>query len=105
MKTLLLLVVTAGAFAVFGCADKDKASGKGTDGAKADPRLAGFTGKLDPSYEKSVEDWPKSQKFTGKEPNVIIFLLDYVGYSQLGAFVGLCRTLHRLHLEGDPHDS
>lgn len=68
---------------MFGCADKAGAtSGKGTDGAKADPRLAGFTGTMDPAYEKSVQDWPKSEHFTGNEPNVIIFLLDDVGYAR-----------------------
>ncbi len=38
MNKLFLLVVTAGAFAVFGCAVEDK----------PDPRLAGFTGTMDP---------------------------------------------------------
>ena len=54
--------------------------------------MAGFTGKTDPSYEKSTEDWPEAESFTGEEPNVIIFLLDDVGYAQLGAFGGLVPT-------------
>ncbi|MCH6583882.1 MAG: arylsulfatase, partial [Proteobacteria bacterium] len=82
MNKLFLLVVTAGAFAMFGCAVEDK----------PDPRLAGFTGTIDPSYEKSTEDWPEAESFTGEEPNVIIFLLDDVGYAQLGAFGGLVPT-------------
>jgi arylsulfatase len=85
MKKLLVVFVwtiVAGAFAVFGCAVEDK----------PDPRLAGFSGTTDPSYEKSTQDWPEAQSFTGEEPNVIIFLLDDVGYSQLGAFGGLVPT-------------
>ncbi len=66
--------------------------GEGTGGAKPDPRLAGFTGTMDPAYEKSTQDWPESKRFTGNEPNVIIFLLDDVGYAQLGAFGGLVPT-------------
>ncbi len=57
-----------------------------------DPRMAGFEGKIAKTYEESVEDWPEERTFTGKEPNVLIILLDDVGYGQLGAFGGLTET-------------
>ena len=59
-----------------------------------DPRMAGFKGKIAKTYEESVEDWPKEQTFTGDEPNVLIVLLDDVGYGQLGAAdsIGGCNT-------------
>jgi arylsulfatase A-like enzyme len=57
-----------------------------------DPRMAGFKGKIARSYEDSVEDWPDEKTFTGNEPNVLIVLLDDVGYGQLGAFGGLTPT-------------
>ena len=57
-----------------------------------DPRMAGFKGKIAKTYEESVEDWPKEPTFTGDEPNVLLILLDDVGYGQLGAFGGLTET-------------
>ncbi len=58
MNKLFLLVVTAGAFAMFGCAVEDK----------PDPRLAGFTGTMDPAYEKSTQDWPDSKSLRAPNP-------------------------------------
>jgi arylsulfatase A-like enzyme len=57
-----------------------------------DPRMAGFEGVIAKRFEDSVQDWPEAPTFTGKEPNVLIFLLDDVGYGQLGAFGGLTET-------------
>ena len=57
-----------------------------------DPRMAGFKGVIARSYEDSVEDWPEEPTFTGEEPNVLILLLDDVGYAQLGAYGGLTET-------------
>ncbi len=64
MNKLFLLVVTAGAFAMFGCTVQDKPDVED----KPDPRLAGFTGKTDPSYEKSTEDWPEAESLLAKNP-------------------------------------
>jgi hypothetical protein len=57
-----------------------------------DPRMAGFEGKIARSYADSIEDWPKEPVFTGEEPNVLVLLLDDVGYGQLGAYGGLTET-------------
>ena len=57
-----------------------------------DPRMAGFEGTIAKTYEESVEDWPEEPTFSGEEPNVLIILLDDVGYGQLGAYGGLTET-------------
>ncbi|WP_346863112.1 arylsulfatase [uncultured Draconibacterium sp.] len=64
--------------------------------------VEGFDGKIAKSYENSVEVWPEEQTFTGDEPNVLIILLDDVGYGQLGAYGGLTETpnMDRLAAEG-----
>ena len=54
--------------------------------------MAGFEGKIARSYQESVEDWPDEPTFTGEEPNVLLILLDDVGYAQIGAFGGLTET-------------
>ena len=54
--------------------------------------MSGFEGKIAKTFEESVEDWPEVQSFTGEETNVLVILLDDVGYSQLGAFGGLTPT-------------
>jgi arylsulfatase len=54
--------------------------------------MAGFEGTIAPTYEESVEDWPEEPTFTGEEPNVLVVLLDDVGYAQLGAYGGLTET-------------
>ena len=51
-----------------------------------------FKGKIAPSFEDSVEDWPAELKFTGKEPNVLLILLDDTGFAHLGSFGGLTET-------------
>lgn len=57
-----------------------------------DPRMAGFQGKIGKTFQESIEDWPVEPTFTGNETNVVIFLLDDVGYGQLGCFGGLVPT-------------
>ena len=51
-----------------------------------------FKGKIGRTFAESVEDWPKEQVSTGKEPNVLLILLDDVGYSHIGSFGGLTET-------------
>jgi arylsulfatase A-like enzyme len=60
--------------------------------AGEDPRMAGFEGTIARTYEESVEDWPEQDTFTGEEPNVLVLLLDDVGFAQLGPFGGLTET-------------
>lgn len=52
-----------------------------------------FKGKIARKYEDSVEWWPKTARPPEGAPNVVIFLLDDVGFAQLGkSFGGLINT-------------
>jgi arylsulfatase len=51
-----------------------------------------FKGKIAKSYEDSVEWWPQDPTPPEGAPNVIIFLLDDVGFAQVGSFGALIET-------------
>jgi len=51
-----------------------------------------FKGKIGRSYEDSKEWWPAPVEPPKGTPNVIIFLLDDVGFAQIGCFGGLIET-------------
>jgi arylsulfatase len=51
-----------------------------------------FQGKISKKYEDSVEWWPEDPRPPKGAPNVIIFLLDDVGFAQIGSFGGLIDT-------------
>ena len=51
-----------------------------------------FQGTIAKSYEESVEWWPEPTRPPEGAPNVIIFLLDDVGFAQVGSFGGLIET-------------
>ena len=51
-----------------------------------------FKGKIAKSYEESREWWPEPVTPPPGAPNVIIFLLDDVGFAQFGSFGGLIET-------------
>jgi len=51
-----------------------------------------FKGKIAKRYEESKEWWPKKKRPPKDAPNVIIFLLDDVGFAQVGSFGGLIET-------------
>jgi arylsulfatase len=51
-----------------------------------------FGGKIARSYEESEEWWPEPVEPPRGTPNVIIFLLDDVGFAQVGSFGGLIHT-------------
>ncbi|WP_282123566.1 arylsulfatase [Algibacter mikhailovii] len=85
MKNYLILLCSA--FLIFSCQTKQETSKE-----EEDPRMAGFKGKIAKTFEDSVEDWPEVETFTGKDPNVLIILLDDVGYGQLGPYGGLTET-------------
>ena len=57
-----------------------------------DPRMAGFKGTIAKKYEDSKEDWPARPKAPAGAPNVLVILLDDVGFSQVGAYGGLTST-------------
>ena len=57
-----------------------------TAGQSDDPRMAGFKGKIAKKYEDSKEDWPVRPKAAAGAPNVLVILLDDVGFAQLGCY-------------------
>ena len=61
---------------------------QGTD-LKEEPSFKGVIAK---TYEESVEAWPEKQRPPKDAPNVIIFLLDDVGFAQVESFGGLIET-------------
>jgi arylsulfatase len=59
--------------------------------ANAEPAQE-FKGKIAKSFEESQEWWPEPVRPPEGAPNVIIFLLDDVGFAQVGSFGGLIET-------------
>jgi arylsulfatase len=51
-----------------------------------------FKGKIAQKYGESEEWWPEKQRPPEEAPNVIIFLLDDVGFAQVQSFGGLIET-------------
>lgn len=51
-----------------------------------------FNGKIAKTYKESVEDWPKNKRPPKDAPNVILFLLDDVGFGQIGSYGGIIET-------------
>ncbi|MBW2714333.1 MAG: arylsulfatase, partial [Deltaproteobacteria bacterium] len=54
--------------------------------------VEGFGGVMARSYEDSEEWWAPEETPDKDAPNVIIFLLDDVGFAQVGSFGGLIKT-------------
>ena len=54
--------------------------------------VEGFGGVIAESYEESQEWWPAEEVPNEDAPNVIIFLLDDVGFAQVESFGGLIHT-------------
>ncbi len=54
--------------------------------------VEGFKGKISREYKNSKEWWPTDPKPPAGTPNVIIFLLDDVGFAQIKSFGGLIET-------------
>lgn len=51
-----------------------------------------FRGKIARTFEDSKEDWPRRAKAPANAPNVLIILLDDVGFGHLGSYGGLSET-------------
>jgi arylsulfatase A-like enzyme len=51
-----------------------------------------FRGKIARTFEDSKEDWPRRVKAPANAPNVLIILLDDVGFGHLGSYGGLSET-------------
>ena len=61
------------------------------DGVKK-KRIEGFGGIIAESYDESEEWWSPYEEPNEDAPNVIIFLLDDVGFAQVGSFGALIET-------------
>src|SRR5690606_11320721 len=61
-----------------------------------------FQGKTDIDPENSIPDWPKLVTTTKDAPNVVLIMLDDVGFSATSTFGGLSSTpvLDKLASEG-----
>ena len=62
-----------------------------TDGVRT-KTVPGFGGVIAKKYEDSQEWWAEETRPPEGAPNVIIFLLDDVGFAQVGSFGGLIDT-------------
>lgn len=51
-----------------------------------------FPGTIGRTLDESSPAWPQPNRAREGAPNVILFVLDDVGYGQLSSFGGLCRT-------------
>ena len=60
--------------------------------SQPDAHTAAFNGKIGRTFGESIEDWPAEPVYTGDEPNVLLILLDDVGYAHLGAYGGQIET-------------
>jgi arylsulfatase A-like enzyme len=89
MKKLITVVMAAFVLlSVNGCQEPDGDSKSAAD----DYATPEFKGKIAKSYEESEEWWPEKKRPPKDAPNVIIFLLDDVGFAQVGSFGGLIET-------------
>ncbi|WP_301101021.1 sulfatase-like hydrolase/transferase [Propionivibrio sp.] len=63
---------------------------------------AAFKGKVDVLRDKSVPDWPEEAKARPGAPNVVLVLLDDVGFSASTTFGGVAQTptLEKLAADG-----
>ena len=61
-------------------------------GCSTSPRSPEFGGVLAKSYEDSEEWWAESVTPPAGAPNIIVFLLDDVGFAQIASFGGLIET-------------
>ncbi len=86
IKLLSLMLVAAVVFT--GC----QPAGEETKSDDFEKYGQEFKGKIAKSYEESEEWWPTTPKPPAGTPNVLIVLLDDVGFAHIGAYGGLIET-------------
>ena len=91
MKTKLYLIPLLSILFLGSCSDKGNGNLSESD-ENFEKYGQVFEGKIAASYEESEEWWPKKKRPPKDAPNVIIFLLDDVGFAQVESFGGLIET-------------
>lgn len=91
MKTKIYLSFLMAALVITACTQAD--NGPDSDSAKKFEKYGQeFKGTISKNYEESEEWWPSKKRPPAEAPNVIIFLLDDVGFAQVQSFGGLIET-------------
>lgn len=92
MKAAGFTVLAAGGASVAGCTDSEELSSPTEDQVAEradlpldDPPFSGVVGK---TYQESTPAWPDLPKPPEGAPNVVVILLDDVGFGQVGTFGG-----------------
>ena len=91
MKTYLISIIL-GTAVLSGCDNGTPELEQGNPGEDFAKYGQEFKGKIAKSYEDSEEWWPEKKRPPADAPNVIIFLLDDVGFAQVESFGGLIET-------------
>jgi len=102
-KLTITLLALALALAIAACGTDSSESGETeaapaiaefsvTDSGVKTKNVEGFEGVIAESYADSEEWWADYERPKEDAPNVIIFLLDDVGFAQIGSFGGLIST-------------
>ena len=98
MKLIKILALLLVPIALISCTDRSVSDDAGAaatftvvDGVKI-KNIEGFGGVIAESYSDSQEWWAAEERPNEDAPNVIIFLLDDVGFAQVGSFGALINT-------------
>ena len=101
MRALITLLLV---FSISGCGIEQAPTTQTAPSASAEPEFSvsesgvktknvvGFDGVIAKSYDDSQEWWASEELPNADAPNVIIFLLDDVGFAQVGSFGGMINT-------------
>jgi len=103
MSNLKFVIILVSTFFLAACGAKTGTDSGGNESSKAEEfsvsdsgvktkNVEGFGGVIAESYADSQEWWAEEEGPNEDAPNVIIFLLDDVGFAQVGSFGALINT-------------